>query len=289
LTRVAGKQIGFVGLGVMGSAMAMHLLQANGTVWAYNRTREKANALVEAGATFGELEELAENCDLIFLCVSRSEDVDDCLKRMTGAKPGTLFVDHSTIEPRAAREFHDRLAEKGHRFVDAPVTGGSMGAKAGKLTIFLGGSETDVEEAKAAAAPYTKRAERVGEAGAGQTAKMANQIAVAGTLLSVCESLAFAQKAGLDLELIKDMVGGGAGGSWTMDHYGSKILNKDWSPGFTITNQVKDLDYCHDAAVEVGASIPATDLANDLLKRVLAAGYGDRTTAALYEEYLGVE
>jgi 3-hydroxyisobutyrate dehydrogenase len=289
LSRVAGKQIGFVGLGVMGGAMSMNLLQANGSVWVYNRTREKAKSLVEAGATFGELDELAAKCEVIFLCVSRSEDVDGCLKRMMGAKPGTLFVDHSTIEPRAAREFHGRLAENGHRFVDAPVTGGSLGAKAGKLTIFLGGSETDVEEAKATAAPYTKRAERVGEAGAGQTAKMANQIAVAGTLLSVCESLAFAQKAGLDLGLIRDLVGGGAGGSWAMEYYGPKILNKDWSPGFTITNQVKDLDYCHDAAAELGASIPATDLANELLKRVLAAGYGDRTTAALYEEYLGVE
>lgn len=283
---VSQKKIGFVGLGVMGGAMAMHVLKSNGSLWVYNRTRSKADALVEAGATFGELEQIARECDFILMCVSRSEDVEACLDQLAHAKPNTLFVDHSTIAPHTARELHQELKERNHRFVDAPVTGGSVGAQNGKLTIFMGGEEPDVAEAKEAASPYTKRCERVGGPGSGQMAKMANQIAVAGTLLSLCESLAFAQKAGLDLPQIKDLVGGGAGGSWCFDVYGTKILNQDWTPGFSVTNQIKDLNYCREAAEEVGANVPASNLANELLGKLEAAGHGGLTTAALFQTYM---
>jgi 3-hydroxyisobutyrate dehydrogenase len=280
------KKVGFVGLGVMGAPMAMHVLKERGALHVYNRTESKAAELTTAGSDFASLEDLAKACDVVLICVSRSEDVLECLQRMSGAKPGTLFVDHSTIAPKTAKEIHADLSGKGLRFVDAPVTGGSVGAEKGQLTIFMGGEVADCEEAKAVCAPFTKRSERVGGAGAGQTAKLANQLAVVGTLLSVCESMAFAKKAGLDLAQIREMVGSGAGGSWSYDVLGLKILNEDWAPGFSVVNQLKDLDYCLQTAAEIGAIAPAADLARDLLSRLERAGQGEFSTAALYKEYL---
>lgn len=278
--------MGFVGLGVMGEAMAGHLLKAGAELTVYNRTRFKAEALEKAGAAYAEMADLAEACDAILLCVSRSEDVAQCIEAMGAAKAGTLFIDHSTIEPAVAEKIHGDLAKQGKRFVDAPVTGGSMGAQKGQLTIFMGGEENDFAEAREIIAPYTKRAERVGGPGAGQKAKLVNQIAGAGALLALCESLSFAKKAGLDLPQIISLVGSGAAGSWAFDNYGGKILARDWSPGFTVENQRKDLGYCEATAAELGAAVPGTKLVNSLLALLEAKGHGDWTTAALYEAML---
>ncbi|MGV3615952.1 MAG: NAD(P)-dependent oxidoreductase [Fimbriimonas sp.] len=281
-------RLGFVGLGVMGAPMAGHLLRAGNSVFVWNRTAAKAEPLRAAGAEVApDLADLAAKADVILLCVSRSEDVAACVQAMTShAKPGTLFIDHSTISPQVAIELHRSTTDAGFRFVDAPVTGGSVGAERGQLTIFLGGSEADAEEARTAIVPYTKRAERVGGPGAGQMAKMANQIAVGGALLALCECLSFAKKAGLDVAQIRELVGGGAGGSWAFENYGPKILNADWNPGFSITNQRKDFLYCKEAAQGIDAAIPGTDLVDRLLARLDAQGHGEWTTAALYEEMM---
>ena len=158
-----------------------------------------------------------------------------------------------------------------------------MGAQSGQLTIFVGGAEKDCAEAIEVIKPYTKRAERVGGSGSGQMAKMANQIAVACSLLGLCECLSFAEKAGLDLGQMRDMIGGGAGGSWSFQNYGSRILNRDWTPGFSVKNQRKDLAYCRDAAANIGASVPGTKLVDDLLKVLQDEGRGDEATTALFE------
>lgn len=281
-------KVGFVGLGVMGGPMAGHLFKGGQEVMVWNRTASKADELVDQGLTAAiDLQQLAENCDIIFTCVGRSEDVAEVVRHMVPfAKPGTLFVDHSTIEPAMAKTLYAELKEKGLGFVDAPITGGSMGAKNGTLTIFCGGDHDDVVEAMNVMLPYTKRAERVGESGAGQIMKLANQIAVGGALLGVCESLAFAQKAGLDIQQAHSMIGGGAAGSWAFDNYGPKVLNHDWTPGFSVKNQRKDFGYCETAAEELGIEIPMTELANRLLNELQEAGRGEDTTAALYEVYL---
>jgi 3-hydroxyisobutyrate dehydrogenase-like beta-hydroxyacid dehydrogenase len=278
-------RLGFVGLGVMGGPMAGHLRRSGAELVVWNRTPAKAEPLREAGAAVADnLAELAAQCEIVMLCVSRSEDVRDCLFAMApSARPGTLFVDHSTISPSVAIGLHRWVAERGHRFVDAPITGGSMGAQKGQLTIFLGGPEGDVDAAKSAIRPYTKRAERVGGAGAGQMAKMANQIAVAGSLLGLCESLSFAAKAGLDLAQIRDLVGGGAGGSWAFENYGPKILAEDWSPGFSVANQRKDFGYVLESAAAMNAAVPGTALVDALLARLTEAGKGELATTALYE------
>lgn len=280
-----GDRIGFVGLGVMGAPMAGHLVRAGNKVTVWNRTASKSEPLKAMGAEVADsLAELAAGCKTIIICVNRSEDVQSVLEEMVPhAQPGTLFIDHSTISPPFAGQLHGWLIEEGMRFVDAPITGGSMGAQSGQLTIFLGGTEPNCEVAIKTIAPYTKRAERVGGPGAGQTMKMANQIAVGGALLALCESLAFADKAGLDLAQTHDMVGGGAAGSWAFQNYGPKILNEDWSPGFSVKNQRKDFGYCVESASSLDAAIPGTLLVDNLLAKLEEEGHGEWTTAALFE------
>jgi len=269
----------------MGEPMARHLLKARGQLVVWNRTSTKADPLVKEGATAApDLGDLASACDVIILCVNRTEDVKQCVDQIApGAKPGTLIIDHSTISPPSAGQFHSELAERNLRFVDAPITGGSMGAQSGQLTIFCGGPEADVAEAIEIVKPYTKRAERVGGPGSGQTMKMANQIAVGGALLALCECLAFADKAGLDLRQTRDLLSGGAAGSWAFENYGPKILAEDWSPGFSVKNQRKDFAYCQETASQIDAAIPGTLLVDGLLAELEDEGHGEWTTAALFE------
>lgn len=278
-------RLGFVGLGVMGAPMAGHLVKSGASVTVWNRTPSKCEPLKEAGAVVAaSLAEVARHSDVVFLCVSRSEDVLACVDGLRpGLREGQLIVDHSTISPKAAVEIAGGLATARVGFVDAPITGGSMGAQAGTLTIFCGGEDEDVNRAIRACRPYSKRAERVGPSGAGQLMKLANQIAVGGALIGLCECLAFAKHAGLDLQQAKAMIGSGAGGSWAFENYGPKILNEDWSPGFSIRNQRKDFAYTMDAADEIGAQVPGTELVDRLLEILESEGHGDWTTASLYE------
>ena len=283
--RAMAQRVGFVGLGVMGGPMAGHLVRAGHSVLVWNRTPGKAEG---TGAEIAPtLAVLASECELIFTCVSRTEDVKACVAEMAAhAKTGTLFVDHSTIAPEGAEQIAASLTESGMRFVDAPITGGSVGAQKGQLTVFCGGSTTDVEEAIPYINAYAKRAERVGNVGSGQMTKLANQIAVGGALIGLCEALAFAKKANLDIALTRELIAGGAGGSWAFDNYGPKILNHDWTPGFSVRNQRKDFGYCAEAARTLDAAIPATLLIDRLLAKLEESGHGDWTTVALYETLL---
>jgi 3-hydroxyisobutyrate dehydrogenase-like beta-hydroxyacid dehydrogenase len=272
----------------MGGQMADHVYLAGFELLVFNRSPEKSERFRESGVPVAEsLEMVGELCDQVFLCVRATEDVEDCLKSMSdSARPGTLFVDHSTILPSAAERFHKELSGKGMRFVDAPITGGSMGAAKGTLTIFCGGDPKDIYAATPVMNCYSKRSECVGGPGAGQKMKMANQIAVAGSLLGLCESLAFAEKAGLALSQTCELLSTGAAGSWAFDNYGPKILSSDWSPGFTIENQLKDLDYCEKAAKDYGANVPGSKLVKKLLSEMSNDGMGGQTTAALFRKLL---
>ena len=281
-------KVGFVGLGVMGGPIAGHLINGGHDVTVWNRSTAKSEPLRAQGATVArDLKSLAENCDVIFTCVGRSEDVAEVVREMAPhAKPGTLFIDHSTIEPSMARTLCNELKSQNLNFVDAPITGGTMGAQKGTLTIFCGGDHNDVASAMTVMLPYTKRAERVGDSGSGQVMKLANQIAVGGALLGLCESIAFAKKAGLDINQAHSMIGGGAGGSWAFENYGPKVLNQDWTPGFSVKNQRKDFGYCEAAAKDLGIEIAMTELANRLLGELQKLGREEEATAALYEVYL---
>lgn len=272
----------------MGEPMAGHLVDAGHQVTVWNRSPGKGESLVGRGATRApSLGELAAGSDVIFLCVSRSEDVEECVASLAGhARKGTLFVDHSTIDPETAMSLHTDLSGRGLRFLDAPITGGSMGAQKGQLTIFIGGRKEDFDEALPVLRAYAKRAELVGGPGAGQMTKMANQIAVGGALLALCEALVFAKKAGLDLALTRELLASGAAASWAFDNYGPKILASDWSPGFSVKNQRKDFRYALQSGKAIGASLPGTELVDRLLATLEEEGHGDWTTAALYDVML---
>ncbi|MDX2064181.1 MAG: NAD(P)-dependent oxidoreductase [Fimbriimonadaceae bacterium] len=282
------QRVGWIGLGTMGGPMAGHVLRSGVALTVWNRTVSKTEALRELGADVAEdPRALAERCDTVILCINRTEDVAAQIEAMGDAlRPGALVIDHSTISPVGAQAIAESLAVRGIEFVDAPVTGGSMGAQNGTLTVFLGGTEAACERARPIIRPYSARAERVGPSGAGQRMKVANQIAVGGALLALCESFAFAQKAGLDLAQTRALVGSGAGGSWAIEHYGKKILGEDWSPGFSIKNQRKDFGYCAEAAAAVDASLPGTRLVDALLAAQEAEGLGESTTARLFEYLL---
>lgn len=282
-------RLGFVGLGTMGGAMAGHWVRSGADITVWNRTSSRCESLASQGAKVAfSLIEVGKSCDLIAICINTVEDVRGVLPELLeSAKPGTIFVDHSTLTPDSAVEFSALCAGKGCHYMDAPVTGGSMGAKAGTLTIFCGGTADIFEKCLPYLEVYGKKVAHVGPTGAGQWMKLANQIAVGGALLSLCESLNFAQKAGLNIEQTRELLGSGAGGSWAMEHYGKMILAEDWTPGFSVQNQRKDFGYCFDAASEIGASIPTTRIADDLLARLEAAGRGADTTAALFDVYQG--
>jgi len=268
--------------------MAGHLLRAGHTVTVCSRDSVKNTALAAEGATVAaNLTELARAVEAIAICVPRTEDVEATLAGLgPGLRSGLLVVDHSTILPEAAARLHAQLLPEGVHFVDAPITGGSMGAQSGTLTVFMGGTEPDIASVLPWIQAYARRAERVGGPGTGQMMKMVNQIAVGGALIGLCEALAFAAKAGLDLTQAKEMVGSGAAGSWAFDNYGPKILRQDWSPGFSIVNQRKDFGYVEAAAAGLNAAVPMTSLVNDWLGILDRSGRGEATTAALYEALL---
>jgi 3-hydroxyisobutyrate dehydrogenase len=284
------RRVGFVGLGTMGAPMAGHLVTAGNPVVVWNRTKSKSQPLYDKGARVAEsLEELASLCPVVCLCVNRSEDVDWCVSTMCKtASPNSLFIDHSTISPHAAALIAEEIHLYDQRFMDAPVTGGSVGAQNGTLTIFCGGDSGDFAEAEPILRAYGKTVAHVGPHGAGQKTKMANQIAVGGALIAMCESLAFAKKAGLDLAQTLSLISKGAAGSWAMDNYGPKVLAGDWSPGFSIKNQRKDFGYCMEAAEDCGAATPCTELVDTLLEEMEKQGHGEWATAALYEQILAM-
>lgn len=283
------RRVGFVGLGVMGLPMAGHLLEKGHDLTVWNRTIDKARGIGRKGARIADnLAQLAALCDQVFLCVTGDDEVRACVEAMVGnAKPQSLFVDHSTTSPECARALSQTLGGAGLRFVDAPVTGGSMGAQAGTLTAFCGGSPQDIEDASDAMGAYCANIERVGGPGAGQLLKIANQIAVGGALLGLCESLAFCKAAGLDLEQSHRLISSGAAASWAFQNYGPKILHHDWSPGFSVRNQRKDFAYALAEAGRLGAVVPGTTLVDRLLAELETAGRGDEATAALYDVLAG--
>lgn len=264
----------------MGARMAGHLAN-QGDVMVWNRTLQRALGFSRIAPSPALL---TSECDIVFLCVSRTEDVREVLAAMApGMRPGLIIVDHSTIEPAAAAEIAQELAMKGVGFVDAPVTGGEKGAVAGTLTIFCGGSLGDFKKALPYMQAYGKNVTLVGPSGSGQMMKMANQISVVGCVLAMAECLAFANRAGLGMAATVDLVGSGAGGSWSLTNYGPKVLARDWSPGFSIDLQQKDLHYALDAAKAMGLTLPGTELVEKLFASLQQQGRGGDATPALFE------
>ena len=288
-----GEQLGFIGLGIMGRGMASNLLKAGCDVRVWNRTPGKMNGLVEIGAsTATSPADLAGKCDVVFVCVSDTPDVEEVVLGQNGiihsARPGSLVVDHSTISPHTTREIAARLNAREVHMLDAPVSGGSEGAANGTLSIMIGGDADQVERAMPYLQSMGKTITHVGEQGAGQMTKLVNQILVVGNTLAMSEALLFAQAGGLDLEKVLSAISGGAAGSWMLTARGPQILERDFRPGFTIDLQQKDLRLALEAADKLGVPTLVTNVAFDLYRTLQTRGMGGEGNHALIKalEYL---
>ena len=290
-------QVGFIGLGIMGSGMARNLLEKGHDVVVWNRTPSRTEPLVTAGAVAGQSPaDVARRCPIVMICVSDTPDVDAVLTSdgglLEGISEGSLVIDHSTISPAGTVWFSDEVAARGGAWVDAPVSGGSEGAQRGTLSIMVGGADADVARARPSMEAFGTTITHVGPVGSGQRVKIVNQILVVVTQLAVSEALLFAQASGLDLEATLEAVKGGAAGSWMLANRGPQMIERDWRPGFTIDLQQKDLRLALQAADAVGSPIPGTALVFQLYRALQNEGLGEEGNHALVralEKMSGIE
>lgn len=279
-------KVGYIGLGIMGFAMASNLLKAGFPVIVWNRTPSKAEALKAQGATWSESPaQLARDCDILCINVTDTPDVESVLFGENGieagAHSGLIVIDHSTISPEATRRFADRLKLKSVQFLDAPVTGGDVGAQAGTLTIMVGGSEMAYEKVIPILKAVGKTVTYLGPSGSGQVAKACNQIALFTALAGVCEAIEFARSNGIDPSKMIEVVSTGAGASWQLANIGPKIIEGNFQPGFMIDLAVKDLKMVAASAEAHDLDLEVVEKALDYLKRVQAGGGGKFGTPAM--------
>ena len=280
------ERIGFCGLGTMGTFMAGNLRKAGFEVTVWNRTPGKAADLLALGAhEAGSPAEVARAADVVVTCVSDTPDVEAVLFGADGVAaglaPGALVIDCSTISPDATRGFAARLAEQGVGWVDAPVSGGSEGAKNATLTIFTGGTEADVERARPVLGAMGKTITHFGPAGAGQAVKAVNQVVISGVYLAVAEGIVLSMKAGLDPAAVVSALGGGVAGSWILANRSAKMVNNVYPLGFKTALHLKDLGIALEMARSLGVTLPVTGLAAQLESGLVARGYGDEDMSNL--------
>ena len=280
------ERVGFAGMGTMGAAMAANLARAGAPLTVWNRTPGRTAGVVALGAADAPTPSaLAAASDVVVLCLSDTPDVEAVLFGpggvASGASPGSLVIDCSTISPEASREFAAALEGQGVGFVDAPVSGGSEGAQKGTLTIMCGGSETDVERARPFLSAMGKAITHMGPVGAGQATKAVNQVILAGTYLGVAEGLVLAMKAGLDAERVVEALSGGAAGSWVLQNRSGRMIADDYPLGFRIALHRKDLGIALELARQVGAALPVAGMAEQIENGLIAQGHGDDDNSAL--------
>ena len=280
--------IGFIGTGVMGKSMAGHLMDAGYSVMVYNRTKSRAEDLIEKGAMWKETpKELAVACDVVITMVGFPQDVEEVYLGQEGlithARPGTVLVDMTTSTPSLARRIAEEGEKKGIFVVDAPVSGGDIGAKNATIAIMVGGKEDVFQAVRPIFEVMGKNIIRQGDAGAGQHTKMCNQIVIASTMMGVCEAVVYAEKAGLDPELVLQSISTGAAGSWSLSNLAPRMINGDFDPGFYIKHFVKDMGIALAEAEAMGFHAPGLELAKSLYQRLIDIGEGDSGTQALYK------
>jgi 3-hydroxyisobutyrate dehydrogenase len=281
------QKLAFIGLGVMGLPMAGHLLAAGHKLTVFTRTPEKAKPLLGKGATFVmSPAKAARAADVIFLCVPDTPDVEDVLFSgggvLYGVRKGAIVVDHSTISPSATRSFAELLQKKGARLLDAPISGGDVGAKNATLAIMVGGDRKAFDQVEPLLRHMGKAITHCGPSGAGQLTKLVNQILVSCTNMAVCESLTFAIRNGLDPAKTIEAIAGGAAGSWQLSNLGPRMIKGDFAPGFTIDLMQKDMRLVLEAAGESKTAVPAASLVHQLFTSAQAADRGKDGTQALF-------
>ncbi len=279
-------RIGWIGTGVMGRWMCQHLMTKGYRATVYNRSKEKAQPLLDAGAAWADTpKQVAEHSDLVFAIVGFPTDVREVFLGANGAlqgsKPGTILVDMTTSEPSLACEIHATAKTRGVGSVDAPVSGGDVGARNAALSIMVGGESETVEAIQPALECMGKTIVHQGGPGAGQHTKMVNQVLIATNMIGVCEALLYGYKAGLDLTTVLQSVGSGAAGSWSLNNLGPRIIARNFEPGFFVEHFIKDMGIALAEARRMNLSLPGLALAHQLYVAVQAQGYGRKGTHAL--------
>ena len=279
--------VAFLGLGVMGFPMARHLAAKGHEVVVYNRSGARAEAWVAAhgGRAAATPAAAAAGAEFVMACVGNDDDLRAvCLGAdgaFAGMTPGAIFVDHTTVSAQVTRELAALAADQGKHFVDAPVSGGQAGAENGILSVMCGGTEAAYAQAEPVIAAYARICRRLGDSGAGQLAKMMNQICIAGLVQGLAEALAFGQKAGLDGEAVVEVISQGAAGSWQMVNRHKTMLADQFDFGFAVDWMRKDLKICLETADQIGAALPVTALVDQFYKDVQQMGGGRNDTSSL--------
>lgn len=281
-------RIGYIGLGTMGGAMAENLIKAGYPLTVYNRTVSKAERFIALGAQLAESPaEVARRSEVVFVNVSDTPDVLEVVLgangTIEGAHPGMILVDHSTIKPSASREIYKRLQEVEVSALDAPVSGGDIGARNATLTIMVGGELQTLEKVMPILEAVGKKITYVGEAGAGQVAKAANQIMVAAQMVAEAELMLFAQKSGVDVAKVIEAIKSGAAQCWTLDVKSQRLLTGNRTPGFKSSLQAKDLNIVMDTARDYEAVLPGTALNTQLFNAMVTTGSGDLDNSAVIQ------
>ncbi|OOY18192.1 MULTISPECIES: NAD(P)-dependent oxidoreductase [Thioclava] len=282
--------VGFIGLGIMGQHMAGHILAAGHPLNIYNRTRAKGDALVAKGATWCDSPgAVAEASDITITIVGYPADVEQVYLGEDGiiakARPGSVLIDMTTSSPALAGKIAQAALARGLSALDAPVSGGDVGAKAGKLAIMLGGDARAFERVLPVLELMGGNIALMGKAGAGQHTKMANQIAIASTMLAVAESISYARAAGLDPMQVLKVIGTGAASSFLLNGLGPKMVDEDFAPGFFVHHFVKDMSIALSEAERLGLDLPGLSLARSLYGKLVDDGFGEEGTQALYRAY----
>ncbi|EMA6341392.1 NAD(P)-dependent oxidoreductase [Bacillus cytotoxicus] len=283
--------IGFIGTGVMGKSMIYHLLQGGYTVYVYNRTKEKAASLVREGAKWCSTpKDLVKNVDVVMTMVGYPHDVEEIYFGVDGilanAKEGTIAIDFTTSTPTLAKKIYEVGKEKNIYALDAPVSGGDIGAKEGKLAIMIGGDQEVYDVCFPLFNMLGENIQLQGPAGSGQHTKMCNQIAIASNMIGVCEAVAYAQKAGLDPEKVLQSIATGAAGSWSLSNLAPRMLKGDFEPGFYVKHFMKDMKIALDEAEKLQLPVPGLSLAKDLYEQLIEAGESNSGTQVLYKKYI---
>ena len=280
-------RLGFIGLGSMGSAMAKNLIEADFSVIVHNRTRQRKRWLVELGATSAESPaRVGKQADIVVTMVSDTKDVEEVLfgpaGLASGLAAGALVIDMSTISAAASRRFADALNEGGVGFLDAPVSGGTEGAEAGTLTIFVGGDRDDFERAQPVLERLGSKVTHFGPTGAGQTVKAVNQVIVASTFLGVAEGIALTKSAGLDPEMAIDAISQGLASSWILENRGPRMIARDYPLGFKLALHRKDLRIALEQAADLHLDLPGTKLVATIEDELMSE-YGDQDMSSIFE------
>ncbi len=287
------KRIGYIGTGIMGGAMAANLLKAGFEVVVWNRTRSRAASVIEQGAEWAESPaELAKRVQAVCLNVTDTADVEEVIFGTHGIVEGNpgdtadfVIIDNSTISPQASRVIAARLGKQNVHFLDAPVTGGDIGARNATLSIMVGGPEEVFERCMPIFKAMGKSITHMGPHGAGQACKACNQVLVAVNLLGVCEALALAMKEGIDPKKMVEVTGAGGGASWQLTNLGPRIINGDMKPGFMVDLINKDLNIVYEEAHALGVPMPAVRLAAEMLRSAALIGHGKDGTQAVSRVY----